>query len=297
MTGEPQRSRPRPAGLPAGRRTLLPRAARRRSRGQSTSALRSPLTRRGDRLHRAHLRAGPGEASALASGPGTGAVHRALRRERRLLRLGTAAAAVAAAAFLFPWRLAAPGPADAGSLPGYAGPPGVRASASASVSSPPVALTLPGHPAALPVAPVTADRRGVLAVPDSPRKLGWWAPGARPGAAHGTVLIAGHLDSTSHGPGPFERLHTVPIGARAVVTTADGVRHPYRVTARRTHPVSALPDGLFTTAGPPRLVLVTCTGAFDPEAHAYADNLFLYAEPAGGGSPAPSPSPSASPAT
>ncbi|MEU6059627.1 class F sortase [Streptomyces sp. NPDC047097] len=237
------------------------------------------LTRRGHRIH-LHGTGGPGTAwSTGLPWPTSGPAARALRRERRLLRLGTASFALATAALLCPLPVAVPAPPDAGSLP-------VRAMAApgpaAAVHSPPVALTVPGHLTAVPVDAVTADRQGAMAVPDSPRRLGWWALGALPGAPHGTVLLAGHLDSAAEGAGPFQRLHSVPVGARAQVTTADGTRHHYRVIARRSHPAAALPRDLFGSTGTPRLVLVTCTGAFDPVAHTYADNLLLYAEPVPG---------------
>ncbi|GAA2478353.1 hypothetical protein GCM10010393_05740 [Streptomyces gobitricini] len=142
-----------------------------------------------------------------------------------------------------------------------------------------MALTIRGHLRTTPIDPVTADTAGAMAVPKSPGRLGWWALGAPPGAAHGTVLLAGHLDSADEGAGPLEALHDVPMGTRAQVTAADGTRHTYRIVARRTHPKSALPAGLFASGGAPRLVLVTCTGDFDPDAHAYADNLVVYGEP------------------
>ncbi|GAA2434476.1 class F sortase [Streptomyces lavendulocolor] len=204
--------------------------------------------------------------------------------DRTLVRTGLAAAATAVVACLFPF-FPAPGRApDAGTLPGSAAAPPAAATGTAARTpaySPPVSLAIPGHLRGTPVDPVTADATGAMAVPESPERLGWWALGAPPGAARGTVLLAGHLDSAGEGAGPFEALHDVPLGTRAQVTAADGTRHTYRIVARRTHPKKALPTDLFTTGGTPRLVLVTCTGDFDPDAHAYADNLVLYGEPDG----------------
>ncbi|WP_073751032.1 class F sortase [Streptomyces sp. CB03234] len=199
--------------------------------------------------------------------------------DRALVRAGLAAVAVAVVAYLFPFFPAPARAPDTGTLPGAAAASPTAGTGSPSASSPPVSLTIPGHLRTTPVDPVTADATGVMAVPPSPRRLGWWALGAPPGAAHGTVLLAGHLDSAEEGAGPFEALHDVPMGTRAQVMTADGTRHTYRIVARRTHPKKALPQDLFTTAGTARLALVTCAGDFDPDAHAYAENLVLYGEP------------------
>ncbi|MDN3296925.1 class F sortase [Streptomyces ficellus] len=198
--------------------------------------------------------------------------------DRLLVRAGLAVSAATLLVCLLPL-LATPTPArppDAGSLPAAAAP----TATAAPVHSPPVTLSIPGRLDKVPVDPVTSDATGAMTVPESPRRLGWWALGAAPGAPHGTVLLAGHLDSAAEGVGPFETLHDVPIGTLAHVTAADGRRHTYRIVARRTHRKSALPRDLFAPGGTPRLALVTCAGTFDPEAHAYADNLVLYGEPA-----------------
>ncbi|GAA4919316.1 class F sortase [Streptomyces coeruleoprunus] len=191
-----------------------------------------------------------------------------------LVWAGLAATASGVLALLLP--AAPPHPADAGAVPHGTAAPGRAAGA----HSPPVTLTVPGHVAALPIDPVAAARDGSLAVPPSPSRLGWWALGAHPGAPHGTVLLAGHIDSAEEGAGPFEALHAVPLGARAQVSAADGTRHTYRIVARRTYRKDALPKDLFTARGTPRLVLVTCAGDFDPDTRVYAENLILYGVPA-----------------
>ncbi|KUH38669.1 MULTISPECIES: class F sortase [Streptomyces] len=192
---------------------------------------------------------------------------------RLLAWAGLAGAASAALALFLP--ASPPAPADVGAVPtGRASGP-----AREPAYSPPVTLTVPGHVGSLPVDPV-AGAGGTLDVPASPSRLGWWALGAPPGAARGTLLIAGHLDSAEEGPGPFEALHSLPMGAYAHVAAADGSRHAYRIVARRTYPAGALPGDLFSAEGRPRLVLVTCAGAFDPEERVYAENLVLYGVPA-----------------
>lgn len=144
--------------------------------------------------------------------------------------------------------------------------------------SPPQRFSGPGGLRAA-VRPVAADRDGGLSLPAAGDELGWWALGARPGDAAGTVLIAGHVDTPDGGPGLFAALPDLPVGSRVRLTGADGRQYPYTVTARRTHAADELPADLFTGSGPPRLALVTCTGSYDAAAARYRENLVVYAEP------------------
>ncbi|TDD29141.1 DUF4142 domain-containing protein [Kribbella turkmenica] len=181
-------------------------------------------------------------------------------------RLVGAAAVVAALVMVFG------GPGDGGQVP----------EAGAAVSDreaaiPPVRLTLPGYLEA-PVMPVATARDGHLQVPKSTADVGWWAAGAAPGSAGGTVLLAGHVDS-ARGRGVFAALSKVPVGARVSVKSGDGDVHWYRIVARRTYRQSALPADLFRGAARPRLALVTCTGSYDRAAHRYSHNLVLYGVP------------------
>ncbi|MBB0228575.1 class F sortase, partial [Streptomyces calidiresistens] len=163
-------------------------------------------------------------------------------------------------------------PTSLGSLLGEAStPPTVRA-------GPPVRLEVPGLPT-LGVVPVGTDPSGAIVVPDEPDRVGWWAPGARPGHRAGTVLLVGHVDTPTGGPGPFAGLAALPAGARIEVAGADGRTHRYTVTTTRRHPADALPGTLFAHDGPPRLALVTCAGRYDAEAGRYEETLVLLARP------------------
>ncbi|MBC7267234.1 MAG: class F sortase [Streptomyces sp.] len=131
------------------------------------------------------------------------------------------------------------------------------------------------------VVPVASRSDGSLALPGDVRAAGWWPLGAGTGAAHGTLLIAGHVDTRQDGLGPFAALHALPMGARIEVTGADNAVRAYRVTARRTYRQERLPRDLFTGDGAHRLVLVTCAGPYDRTTGRYRRNLVLYAGPAG----------------
>lgn len=165
---------------------------------------------------------------------------------------------------------------------GHAGDTGKVPEAGASVTDPeaaipPVRLALPGYLDAL-VTPVATARDGQLQVPKSPADVGWWAAGAAPGSAGGTVLLAGHVDSP-RGRGVFAALSQVKVGARVAVTSGDGDEHWYRIVARRTYRQDALPTDLFRGAAKPRLALVTCVGSYDHSVRRYTHNLVLYGVP------------------
>jgi hypothetical protein len=144
---------------------------------------------------------------------------------------------------------------------------------------PPVAFTATDLHARARVVPVGTDATGALDLPADPGALGWWVGGALPGAARGTVVVAGHLDTKEGGAGVMAGVVRLPLGARVSLTDAGGAQRVYRIVAVRSYPKSALPARLFTGATGARLVLITCGGAFDAAAHHYSDNVVVYAVP------------------
>jgi hypothetical protein len=130
------------------------------------------------------------------------------------------------------------------------------------------------------VYPVAIDtRNGVLAVPASLSRAGWWRDGAAPGARSGAVLIAAHVDSARGGEGAFFRLHRVRPGEQVQLSTAGGAAVAYRVVSVRSYRKDALPTGIYSHGGAPRLVLVTCGGPFDRASGRYRDNIVVTAVP------------------
>jgi sortase (surface protein transpeptidase) len=130
-----------------------------------------------------------------------------------------------------------------------------------------------------PLAPSTIDvHHGLLAVPKDIDRVGWWRDGAAPGAAHGAVLVAGHVDSAAGGAGAFFRLARVRPGALVRVTLS-GRTVAYRVASVRSYRKAALPAGVFDRSGRPRLVLVTCGGPFDEATGHYRDVVVVTAYP------------------
>jgi hypothetical protein len=89
------------------------------------------------------------------------------------------------------------------------------------------------------------------------------------------------VDSRIQGPGVFFRLRELGPGDVVTVLFANGSRSSFEVVARRSYPKSRLPPELFQRSGRPILALVTCGGAFDQATRSYADNVVVFAVPAG----------------
>jgi hypothetical protein len=143
---------------------------------------------------------------------------------------------------------------------------------------PPVRLHLPALGVDAAVTPVDTGGDGGLVIPDDPEVVGWWRGGAAPGSAAGSVVLVGHVDTRTAGPGALFRAAALRPGDRVVLGTDTGDAG-YAVAAVRHYPKAQLPTEVFATAGTPRLVLVTCGGAFDRRTGHYADNVVVYAVP------------------
>ncbi len=145
----------------------------------------------------------------------------------------------------------------------------------------PVKVDVPALHLSSPVTPTTTNvATGELIVPPDPATVVWWAGGARPGDSAGSVTLAGHVDYNGVA-GALINLRSLPVGAAVTVTGANGLKHQYVVIARRQVRKASLDQlNVFTTGGPPQLVLLTCGGAFDAERRSYDDNVIIIARPA-----------------
>jgi hypothetical protein len=127
-----------------------------------------------------------------------------------------------------------------------------------------------------PVLPVVAQGSS-LDPPSDPQSLGWWAQGARPGAARGTALVTGH--TVHDGGGALDDLEQLPVGAAVrVVTTRGRVDYVVEsVVVLDKDAIAREAPGLFSQEVPGRLVLVTCEGW---DGTGYRSNVVVTATPA-----------------
>jgi hypothetical protein len=128
------------------------------------------------------------------------------------------------------------------------------------------------------VQPVLPGPDQQLSVPESPSVVGWWSAGAAPGSRHGTVVLAGHVDTRSAGPGAlFQVADLQPDDPLEIISEHSTTR--YRIAAVRSYSKAALPADVFDRTGHPRLVLITCGGPFNDSTHEYEHNIVAYAVP------------------
>jgi len=144
----------------------------------------------------------------------------------------------------------------------------------------PSQVVLPGGAKALvaPASTVNAE----LKVPEQGDRVGWWDGGAQAGDPFGSVVLAGHVDTKADGIGYFARLLRIKPG-ELVVLHGSGHTATYRVSSVASVPKDALAtrSGAFDQKVDHRLVLITCTGAYDASRGGYEDNLVVTATPVG----------------
>jgi hypothetical protein len=166
------------------------------------------------------------------------------------------------------------------STPAPAHSPTIARPSAAVPPAVPVSLSLPTLGVRASVLPVVNDN-GTLGVPDDPAQVGWWSASALAGAATGTVVLDGHVDSAESGPGALFRLASLKANDPITLSTRTGQLRRYTVTARRVYvKAGGLPADIFDQAGPARLVLISCGGPFDRTAGSYLDNIVVFAVPA-----------------
>lgn len=178
-----------------------------------------------------------------------------------------------------------PGPAEASPAP--AGP-GVLPEATARPATPepaapvvaPVRLEVPALGLDAPVDAVGVEADGLMTIPEDVDRVGWYRFGPAPGAAAGNAVLAGHVDDAEQGLGVLAPLESAAVGDEVLVTAADGTQGRWQVVARQEFDKEVVPlADLFTRAGPPRLVLITCGGPFLADIGSYRDNVVVVAEP------------------
>ena len=87
-------------------------------------------------------------------------------------------------------------------------------------------------------------------------------------------------DSAEFGAGALYRLTDLTIDDTIRVTVAGGGIVTYQVNERRIYDKAiGLPAAIFGTDGAPRLVPITCGGAFDKATPSYESNIAVFASP------------------
>lgn len=131
----------------------------------------------------------------------------------------------------------------------------------------------------LPVRPVGVTENGEMELPDTVDTVGWYRFGAHPAARTGTTVLAAHVDTRAEGLGPFARLRDAHEGDEITVVDRAGRESRYRVADVRSLAKKRIDwQQVFDRGGNPRLVLITCGGAYDQDS-GYRDNVLVTAFP------------------
>jgi len=126
---------------------------------------------------------------------------------------------------------------------------------------------------------VGLDSKHRIGVASSGSRVGWYRDSPWPGGP-GSAILDGHLTYGS-GPAVFADLGRLRAGDALTVVDAAGHRLDFRVDRLDRYAPNASPEGLFATAGPARLALITCAGAWDAAAETYLERLVVRASPVG----------------
>lgn len=126
------------------------------------------------------------------------------------------------------------------------------------------------------IEPLGRDANGAMESPSSLDTVGWFNLGARPGQS-GDAVLDGHF-GLPHQPAVFRDLRLLRPGDVIHIAWPDGRAADFRVASSTTVPLDATPAGLFTSGGPARLSLITCTGAWDQSRRTYTQRLIVTAD-------------------
>lgn len=141
----------------------------------------------------------------------------------------------------------------------------------------PQRLAIPSLGVDAPVVAIAAE--GLLLTPPSdPQLVGWWSAGARPGAEHGTAILAGH--TVSRGGGVFDDLDQMQPGQQFEIHSGQS-RLSFQVTSVTVYRKASLAEHaaeIFDQGIAGRVALVTCE---DWDGTQYLSNAVVIAEPVG----------------
>ncbi len=121
----------------------------------------------------------------------------------------------------------------------------------------------------VPLFHLRVDKQGRLEAPKDPNDAGWWQH-------KGSTVIVGHVDSQS-GPAIFYRVRELRPGDSVIVNYANGQTKKFIADDVRQVNKNAFPTDDVYRAGPGKLRLVTCGGAFDRKSGHYKDNVIVFA--------------------
>lgn len=123
--------------------------------------------------------------------------------------------------------------------------------------------------------PVGIDATGAMAAPATLQSVGWFNRGPAPGAP-GDAVIDGHFGLPSQ-PAVFRQLERLRPGDQIEVLWPNGRVTSFTVASSDVVAADARPADVFSSSGPARLTLITCSGRWDQGKATYTDRLLVTA--------------------
>lgn len=131
----------------------------------------------------------------------------------------------------------------------------------------------------LPVKAVGVTKDGAMEVPDTVQEVGWYRFSSNSSSRVGTIVLASHVDTRKEGLGQFVQLHDAKKGQKVTLVDGSGRKSEYRIAEVAWQDKTKVDwDRVFDRAGSPRLVMITCGGAYDQD-DGYRDNVLVTAFP------------------
>jgi hypothetical protein len=139
-------------------------------------------------------------------------------------------------------------------------------------------LTVEGTTISMDIVDVSVSPDGAMEIPGAFDQAGWYRHGPAPGAAAGTAVVAGHVDTTSD-LAPLSQLKGLAAGTRVTIERQGAPALNYRVRSVELMAKDKFDGGsLFRRDGPHQLKLVTCGGRWLDGKQDYSDNVIVTAE-------------------
>ena len=117
---------------------------------------------------------------------------------------------------------------------------------------------------------------GTMGVPVGFTDAAWYDLGVAPGQP-GNAVFTGHISSTA-APGVFYNIDQLGPGNTIHVIGDDGTEQIYIVQEVDNDSADSVPlDQIFAPTDQPGVVLITCTGDWDPVAHLFSNRVVVWA--------------------
>lgn len=146
----------------------------------------------------------------------------------------------------------------------------------------PTSITIPFLDVRADVIPVGISDNAEMEVPADIRDVGWYLPTAPLSLTSGSTVLVGHRDGKNDPNGVFRHLDDLDPGHRVFITDSQGTTREFRVRS-----VTSVTDAdftrkapqLFVSDGPPRVILLTCGGAYVRDKGGYQSTIVVIAAP------------------